>query len=67
MYIANVFDSLEVNRLKKRRDETNYESKKKKNLADSYDSLIGFKKSVISFDMGSTWHPLKPPSVDSKG
>lgn len=58
VFIANTFDSEKVNALKK------LKTKKEINLNVE---LFHFKKSVISFDDGSNWHPLKAPELRLNG
>jgi len=54
VYIANVYDHQEVDKLRGR-----------DNIPVGH--LEHYKKSFISFDKGGNWHPLKAPIKDSKG
>ena len=52
LFIANIYEHSEVDKFTSRRKKINS------------DNLDSYKKSVISFDYGGDWHPIRAPKVD---
>ena len=54
VYIANIFDHYEVEKIKSR-------------LESNLEYLEAYKRSYITFDRGGNWHTLAAPTEDSEG
>ncbi len=63
-FIANVYDNAEVEKVKMRRKKATNEKEQKVQRSDNLNS---FKRSMITFDQGGDWHPIKAPKVDHLG
>lgn len=63
--IANVFDHSEIEKFKSRRRKVTSEREMKS--SNTFEHLDSFRKSVISFDRGAEWHPIKAPKYDNRG
>lgn len=61
-YIANIFDYVEVDKIRSRRKKVTNE-KEMKMKGGALERLDAYKKSVISFDKGSNWHSIKAPKL----
>ncbi|KAM3138353.1 hypothetical protein pb186bvf_009629 [Paramecium bursaria] len=64
VYIANIFDYEEVERTIQRRKRINTEKDMKSQQADKLDQ---YKKSLITYDFGGEWHPIKAPKYSYNG
>ena len=60
VYIANIYESTQAEKAKNYLEEDNILHK------SAYDKIEKFKKSVISYDRGANWQPLKSPAFDSE-
>ena len=58
VYISNIYESSEAEKAKL------YLENDDKSYKLSYDRLENFKKSVISFDRGASWQPIRAPEYD---
>ena len=63
VYIANVYDSTELLKFQQRKKMTTSEAERKKSQPQ-FDRLDAYKKTVISYNKGSTWHQIKAPKYD---
>jgi hypothetical protein len=63
-YIANIYDTQEVEKFKLRRKKITNEKEYK--MKGALDRLDIYKKTVISFDKGNNWHSIKAPEVNAK-
>jgi hypothetical protein len=63
--IANIFDHSEVEKFKTRRRKST--SEKEQKTGNQFDNLDSYKKTVVSFDRGGEWHPMKAPKYDYRG
>lgn len=65
VYIANIYDKEAVEK-KKTKGKTGRKSQQT-NAVKRLENLDDFKKTMISFDYGSSWRYLKAPEFDGKG
>lgn len=71
--IANVYDRSEYERSQKRKGDKGKAETDNRGITPSaantkkFENLEHYKKSVISYDGGSTWHHLKAPETDFEG
>ena len=61
LFIANIYEHSEVDKFTSRRKRITNDKERKSISSDNLDS---YKKSVVSFDYGGDWHPIRAPKVD---
>ncbi len=63
VYIANIFDYGEVEKIRSRRKKVTTE-KEQKMKGGALERLDSYRKTVISYDKGSNWHAIRAPKVN---
>lgn len=64
VYVANVYDHQEVEKLRMRRKRISEEKDYKTKQSDRLDT---YRRSVITYDKGGQWHQIKAPKYDHQG